>query len=826
MFSRNWLSITALVFCHVLLATPVVTSQLPPEAVAPQPAPLLPSTEFTQHAPGEAVTIKAREQEKEGDVFKLKGDVEIDFRDLVLRADEITYDSQSGQVTATGHLVLDGGPHDEHIEASRGEYNVKTQTGRFWDVAGSTGARFRGKSVTLTSSNPFVFTGKLVEKVSPDRYILQHGTVTSCELPKPKWTFHAAKIIVDVGGTARIYNSNFRVKGVPILYLPYAQHPVDNLGRQSGFLIPTFGTSNVKGFILGDSYYWAINRSMDATIGAEYWSRRGWAQHGEFRARPSDSSFVNLNYFGVLDRGYWNGASIQDQGGEDVQLNAEGRLPGGFRGVASVEYLSSFVFRLAFTETFAETVNSEVSSAAFVSKTYDGYSFNLQAARYQNFQSTQPGDYISILHVPTLDVGSVDRKLGSSPLYWGFDAAAEGISRKEPGFVTADVVGRLDLHPRASLPLFFHGWTFRPEVALRETYYSQQLMPVAGSPGVPTSDDINRKAAETSFELRPPTLGRIFEKPLWGRKIKHTIEPRFVYRFTGGVDNFANIIRFDWRDILSDTNEVEYGILNRVYAKKVSGEECGPGKPAAPLPQVLPSQPVPKGQEKALQSKEAPPSPAECAPGAHEVIAWEVAQKYFIDPYFGGAVVDGKRNVFTTTVAFAGIAFLTEPRVFSPVVSRLRVRTSANTDVQWELDYDTVLGQVDASTAFVNYRIGDYFIGGSHAFLRAPGEIFPSPIPTPLPAPDKFNQFRVIAGYGNPSKRGFSAAGNIGFDANFNFLQYSAFQTSYNWDCCGLSMEYRRFSLGAVRNENQFRFAFTLANVGTFGNLKRQERIF
>jgi len=71
-----------------------------------------------------------------------------------------------------------------------------------------------------------------------------------------------------------------------------------------------------------------------------------------------------------------------------------------------------------------------------------------------------------------------------------------------------------------------------------------------------------------------------------------------------------------------------------------------------------------------------------------------------------------------------------------------------------------------------------------------------------------------------------SAAGSIGFDANLSSLQYATAQTSYNWDCCGLSLEYRRFALGSVRNENQYRFAFTLSNVGVFGNLRRQERLY
>jgi len=89
-----------------------------------------------------------------------------------------------------------------------------------------------------------------------------------------------------------------------------------------------------------------------------------------------------------------------------------------------------------------------------------------------------------------------------------------------------------------------------------------------------------------------------------------------------------------------------------------------------------------------------------------------------------------------------------------------------------------------------------------------------------------FHQFRVLFGYGQLNKRGLSAASSFGFDANHGALQYATMQTSYNWDCCGLSLEYRRFALGSVRNENQYRFAFTLANVGAFGNLRRQERLY
>jgi LPS-assembly protein len=91
----------------------------------------------------------------------------------------------------------------------------------------------------------------------------------------------------------------------------------------------------------------------------------------------------------------------------------------------------------------------------------------------------------------------------------------------------------------------------------------------------------------------------------------------------------------------------------------------------------------------------------------------------------------------------------------------------------------------------------------------------------------QFHQFRVLLGYGSLSKRGFSAMSNIGFDANAVFLQYGSLQSTYNWDCCGISLGYRRFALFSVKRvENEYFFQFNLANIASFGNLRRQERLF
>ncbi len=739
--------------------------------------------------PGEEVTITVPPggvQEKAGDLFHLRGgpngQVQVSFRRMLLRADDITYDDATGDVTATGHVTFEGGPHDEHLQATRATYNVHDDKGKFYDVTGTTGAKVQGKHVILTTSNPFAFSGQLVEKVGRDRYIVHHGTVTSCELPHPKWVFDTERAVVQVGDDAKLYHATFRLKGVPLFYFPYVQHPVEKVGRQSGFLIPTIGQSSRKGTIVGDSFYWAINRSLDATLGAELYSHLGWAQHGEFRARPSDNSYLEARFFGVIDHRL-------HQGGQEVRLDGESKFPLGFRGVAAINYLSSFVFRLAFAESFAQAVNSEVKSVAFLSRTHDGYSVNAAASRYQNFEipTSTTQTQIMILHAPGFEASSVDRQLPRTPFYWSFEVAADGVSRREPNFVTASLVGRFDLHPEISAPMVWHGWGFRPEIAMRETAYSQQLKSGLTDVGTPLDQAVNRRALEAGFELRPPALSRIFERGFFGHQLKHTIEPRMIYRYVTGVDNFPSIIRFDERDILSDTNEIEYGFITRLYAKKADAK---PDDPAA---------------------------------AAREVVSWEVAQKWFADPTFGGAVVNGRRNVFTTTADFTGIAFLTEPRAFSPIISRLRLNTTKATDVQWNFDYDPRKGRINASTTLVSYRLGEYFVSGSHAFLRAPGEII---VPTSIPSPTQFNQLRFLAGYGHPNKRGMSVAANVGWDAGLHFLQYGAMQATYNWDCCGITLEYRRFALGSVRNENQYRFGLSLANIGTFGTLRRQERLF
>ena len=322
---------------------------------------------------------------------------------------------------------------------------------------------------------------------------------------------------------------------------------------------------------------------------------------------------------------------------------------------------------------------------------------------------------------------------------------------------------------------------------------------------------VNRSDLEASFELRPPVLVRDFKAPalerLFGSDLRHTIEPELHYRFVGGINNFSSIPRFDTVDVESDTSELEYSLTQRLFFKHLHPKPCSSGEVPAAINGVI----------------TLPYDYTECGGNSDAWITWKLAAKYFFEPYFGGAVVPFRRNVLTSSLDLTGVAFLDGPRNTSPLISRFDVRTSEHMDLEWDADYDFKSHRLDASNVFVDYRRAGVFGSLGYSTLQTLNASFTSNLASQV---TKYNQIRLLLGYGSPTKRGLSAAANAGYDLVQDALQYGGIQTSYNWDCCGLAVEYRRLALGSVRNENQYSFNFTLAGVGAAGNLKHSERIF
>lgn len=821
------ITITMIAASHPQLRAQEVTSEATPAAALPDAptsmsaaarypeAIVVPSTEKTV-----PVVMESDTQSKTGDRYVLDGNVVITYGNRRVEADHIEYDRATGEVEATGHLKATGGANNEIISASHGTIDLNKQTGRFYDVAGSVGLKSSGHKMVYANGRPFLFTGRVVVKKGPQEYEIYGGTVTSCQLEHPDWLLYAGKFEVN-GEMASAHNSVFHLFNIPLLYMPYVTHPVNTEGRQSGFMIPVIGESSTKGLIMGEQIYFAINRSTDLTVGVEYFSNRGWSQSAMFHYRGRDNDFVTARYSGLLDRGYFTGGRYVNQGGQDVTFAGRHDFSAQTRVVGNVEYLSSYPYREAFTENFNQAVSTDILSIAYGVHEADGYASDVRADRYQGLKRVAvpatpttpavPAQEVRIFHTPAIEMVSTEHTLGKSGPLWNFESSAAGLKRVQPNFVSGGVTERFDLHPEIAYPLRLGEWKLLPSLAVRETIYSRSLKrPATGKqPSVEHRGGLNRSDVEAQVDLRAPvverTFGSKFVERVFGHDVRHTVEPEIKYRYVAGVDNFLKVLRFDDVDIVSNTNEVQYGVTQRLFLRPAKGK----------------AKPCKENEKDPQQAADSDGVPSEC--GAREWISWRLTQKYFFNKNFGGAVVDGRRNIFDTTLNLTGVAFLTEAREISPLISRLRVRTSAKMDLEWDFDLDTGAKKFTSNNVLLNLHEGNTFAGLSYARLNAPGRSYTQGASSLV---SDFSQLRLLVGYGAPTKGGLGVAANVGLDLNLGSVQYGALQTSYNWDCCGFSVEYRKYELGSVRNENAYRFNFTLANIGTAGNLRRAERLF
>ena len=733
--------------------------------------------QVTAKPSGEAsVRLEAEQQRKEGDLFFADGKVEILYRNYRLRADHVQYNAKTYAAVASGHVQLD--VDTQHLEADSADFNVKTGEGRFQHVRGEVKAEHRGNAYILVSPNPLTFEAQEVRRIDSRTYTIDHAWLTVCDPNKPNWKFFTTHATLHVDRTIALVNANFRLFRIPLIYMPYATAPAGNKLRQSGFLLPEFSQTSLKGVVIGDGYYWAPKEWADISLGAAFLSRRGWQQDVDLRAKPWENVSLMAKYFGVIDRGLpdSSGARIK-QGGHTAQFAFSALMKNGWRAVADLNQLTSLTFRLAFSPTFGEAVNSEVRSSAFLTNNFHGFSANFSAGSYKNFVNAQPEVAVVLRNAPEARFGSVDQAPWSHlPVYFGVDAFAGAVHRSDenlvagiivPGIDTPDFVERSELAPRVVVPLHWKNWLgLTTSYTVRTTSYGAQVLS-----GTAVNNSLRRTTGELSVDLRPPSLERVWEKGTG--KWKHTIDPEITYNYVRGVNQFDRFIRFDEDETLTDTSEFMYSITQRLFRRTGDNQ-------------------------------------------ADELVSWRVAQKYYFDPTFNGALVPGTRNVFQALDSITPFAFASEPRRFSPIDSDLRVTPGGVYDAQVRLEFDTLLHRFTTAGTMLKIRPYQNF-----NFTVAHFSIDNSSVLQPLA-----NQIRTQVGYGDLNRRGWNASFGFSYDIKQKLLQNQLMQVSYNGSCCGIAFEYRRLALGQVRTENQFRIALIIANIGTFGNLRRQEKIF
>jgi LPS-assembly protein len=248
---------------------------------------------------------------------------------------------------------------------------------------------------------------------------------------------------------------------------------------------------------------------------------------------------------------------------------------------------------------------------------------------------------------------------------------------------------------------------------------------------------------------------------------------------------------FDESDLVANTTQASASIVNRIWTKTGEGE-------------------------------------------ARDFVTWEVGAEHYFDPTFGGAVVEGIRNIVESTSEFGAYTFMQGPRTWSPVSSALRVQPLLHVGFEWRLDYDPTRRMVIDSSVTADARFDNLFFSvGSiqvGCMLYQPMSYYAvnpclgAPTPTQALSPPS-NQMRGLVGFGRADKRGWNAAFLAVYDHRTGILDYGNVQITYNAGCCAFNVQIRRTNFGVV-DDTTYKFSFVIANIGSVGSLRRQDRLF
>jgi len=485
------------------------------------------------------------------DVVTLQGAVEFTQGDQLLKADRSTYDRVSGEVAAEGDVYVEY--PGARLTADSGHYSLQSKEGELENVqfriSGNANLRGTAQEATLLPA---------------DRTEYRDVIYTTCPPGRSDWSLRASDLLLDhAEGMGTAHHARIRLGGVPVLYTPYLRFPIDDR-RRSGFLVPSFGTSNLNGVEIGIPYYWNIAPNYDATFYPQIMSSRGIMLGAQFR------------YLSKMQRVELNGEVIPNDAKSDgetrgvIRLKQAGQL--GPRWATEVDYssVSDDRYLADFGNQLNLTSLRNVPQRGDLRYSGDGYWW---LGRLQSFQTVDPTipaqsrPYAQMPHVE-LHLGPLEEvklaDLGLEARYDYFDHAA-----KVHG-------SRVVLLPSIQMPVRRSYGSFVPRARLYYTGYSL----TDEDPGVPSQQSHLIPSLDLDGKL-------IFERETnwFGDAAIQTLEPRLYYVLTGYEDqsqtplfdttlldfSFASLFRptrFTGYDRVGDENRLTVALTSRTIGSQ------------------------------------------------------------------------------------------------------------------------------------------------------------------------------------------------------------------------------------------------------------------
>ncbi len=216
------------------------------------------------------------------------GNVQVDEPNYKLRANKVIYYETKNEIEAYGDLYYE----DEEMTAwaEEGKFNEDKKTGTLKNAL----VHIKRQDIWIKAQE--------IERLSEIKYKAKNATFSTCE-PEPDksqpWCFTGQLIDFVVDDTFFSKHTTFRVKNIPLLYSPVFWGPGGK--KKSGFLPFKIGNSNTRGFSFSPAYYLVIDSNKDATFYLDYFSKTGTGKGIEYRYMDFDA------------RGMWYAYHIKDK---------------------------------------------------------------------------------------------------------------------------------------------------------------------------------------------------------------------------------------------------------------------------------------------------------------------------------------------------------------------------------------------------------------------------------------------------------------------------------------------------------------------------------
>jgi LPS-assembly protein len=703
--------------------------------------------------------------ESEGDHLHLINQAAIEGPNLKFFADDVDLYVNTNKVVASGNVVFTNA--DGRISAERLEFDTGTGIGTFYDASGimSLGQQAGTNTAAFGGQEPDVyFYGAKLEKLGPRKYRITRGGFTTCVQPTPRWEVTSGSVVLNLDEYAIARNTLLKVKGVPLMYLPVIYYPIQKSQRQTGFLLPTYGTSTIRGQSLSNAFFWAINRSQDATFFHDWFTRTGTGMGTEYRYIAGLQSAGNVRFyrFNQHETTYaQSGATLPAKTSYEFTGAVTQALSGRARARMRLDYFSDVFTQQIYHQNIYQASRRNRLVEAGASDVFGPLSTTLLYQRNETFDS----DTRSVLYgsTPKLSAVLAPQQLFGAPIYASLNSEYAFLPYRNvnDNVVTLDnSLARVDVAPAVRVPLSRLTYlSLNTSAGYRTTYYSRSF----DTRGVAVPDSFIRNYAQLRTEVLGPVFTKIWDTPDSGysERMKHVIEPAFTVDYTTPIDDVRRTpILTDTSDfVVGGTSRMTYGLTNRFLYRGKTVEGV-------------------RGQTR-------------------EFITVGIQQTYYSNP---------ESSKFDTSYSSSNTS--RTPVNLSPISLNARVSPSARIDANTRAEYD-VHGLGLASLG-VGSTVSAGLASGSLQFSRQRLSVNSKPN----------SYFSGSTSLHTPNGH-FTGTYGIGWDLTHSTIVTQNVLATYMAQCCGLQMEFQNFHLvssAPIPSDRRINVSFVLAGLGTFSN--------